>query len=113
MKFIKQKVEATGSSSQRLVKSILDGEITEKISPSPTGLPEQRHRAGSTPTHNIVGTFLHTNKDKGGSRRMGKKIFFWTSESDRYSLIDYPYSYILKEFSYTYNDLKFSMMLGA
>ncbi|KAI5020673.1 hypothetical protein ZWY2020_045561 [Hordeum vulgare] len=89
MKFIKQKVEASGSSSQRLVKSILDEEITEKISPSPTDLPEQRHRAGSTPTNNIVGTFLHTNKDKGDSRRMGKKIFFWTSESDRKLLMAY------------------------
>lgn len=66
LKFIKQKIEASGSSSQRSGKSILDEETTERISPSSTGLPEQRYRTGNTPTCNI-GTPLHTNKDSESS----------------------------------------------
>lgn len=103
MKFIKQKVEASGSSSQRSAKSILDKEVTERISPSSSGRPGQCYRNGSTPTYDI-GTPLHTNKDMESSplisqstllskRCMGKKRFFWTSESDRYSLTDHPFSY--------------------
>ncbi|XP_071676455.1 uncharacterized protein [Lolium perenne] len=92
MNFIKQKVEASGSSSQRLGKSILDEEATERISPSFSGIPEKLDQTGSTP--------LHTNKDNESSplvsrytlltkRCMGKKKTFWTSESDRKLLMIY------------------------
>lgn len=103
MKFIKQKLEASVSSSQRSAKFILDKEVTEKISPSSSGRPGQSYRNASTPTYDI-GIPLHTNKDMENSplitqstllskRCMGKKKFFWTSESDRYSLTDHPFCY--------------------
>lgn len=119
MKFIKQKFEAGGSSSQRSAKpildkevterispsaeSILDKEVTERISPSSSDHPGQCYRNGTTPTYDI-GTPLHTNKDIESrplisqstllsKRCMGKKRFFWTSESDRYSLTEHPFSY--------------------
>ncbi|KAK8454171.1 hypothetical protein SEVIR_5G408501v4 [Setaria viridis] len=67
MKFIKQKVEARGSAEQSSAQSILDEEITEKISPSSTDSPEQRYmlvsRTDSTPTC-YTDTPSHTNKDK-------------------------------------------------
>lgn len=104
MKFIKQKVEASGSSSQRSAKSLLNKEVTERISPPSSAQPGHCCRNGSTRTYDI-GTPLHTNEDMESSplisqstllvskRCMGKKNFFWTSESDRYSLIDHPFSY--------------------
>ncbi|KAL6846714.1 hypothetical protein ACP4OV_024162 [Aristida adscensionis] len=66
MKFLKRKVEVHGSAEQRSVQSILD-EVSERISPSSTNLPEQCDllvsRTGSTPTCHIH-TPLHTNEDK-------------------------------------------------
>ncbi|KAJ1286504.1 hypothetical protein BS78_03G357100, partial [Paspalum vaginatum] len=96
MKFIKRKI-ASGSSSQRSSQSILDEEIGERISPSSTGLPEH-YLIGSIPTCS-VDTPLHTNKDESSpliiqstllkKRCIGKKISFWTPESDRKLLMKY------------------------
>ncbi|XP_021318584.1 uncharacterized protein LOC8072962 isoform X4 [Sorghum bicolor] len=100
MKFIKQKVEASGSSSQRSAKSLLNKEVTERISPPSSAQPGHCCRNGSTRTYDI-GTPLHTNEDMESSplisqstllvskRCMGKKNFFWTSESDRKLLMIY------------------------
>ncbi|KAF0902551.1 hypothetical protein E2562_018050 [Oryza meyeriana var. granulata] len=103
MNFIKQKVEASGSAEQRSAQSVLDEEITKRISPTSTDLPEQRYqlvsRTGSTPTC-YIDTPLNTNNDKESSplisqstllrkRCMRKKNSFWTPQSDRKLLMIY------------------------
>ncbi|KAK8452919.1 hypothetical protein SEVIR_5G197500v4 [Setaria viridis] len=96
MKFTKQKVEASGSDEQRSAQSILDEEVTERISPTST----DRLRCLLVSGTGSTGSSMHTNKDKESSplisqstllrkKNTGKKNSFWTSESDRKLLMIY------------------------
>ncbi|KAG8079855.1 hypothetical protein GUJ93_ZPchr0007g5497 [Zizania palustris] len=111
LKFVKQKVEDSGSAEQRSTQSIPNEEVSEIISPS-TDLPEQHYRlvckTGSTHTYHIDSP-VHTDEDKESSpmisqstlvrrcmrsskkkgRCMEQKKFFWTYESDRKLLMIY------------------------
>lgn len=92
MKFLKQKVQASGSVEQISNEATLDEEVPDTIYSSPTDQTNQSDqpvsRTGSTSTH-------HADEDKESSpvisrsailRKscMRSKRFLWTYESDRY-----------------------------
>ncbi|EEE64746.1 hypothetical protein OsJ_19602 [Oryza sativa Japonica Group] len=70
LKFIKQKVEASGSAQQRSSQSIPNEEVPERIFLSSPDLPEQHYlpvsKTSSTPTYHIDSP-VHTDEDKESS----------------------------------------------
>ncbi|XP_062222673.1 uncharacterized protein LOC133921705 isoform X2 [Phragmites australis] len=106
LKFIKRKVQASGSAEQISDQSTLAEEVPDRISPSPTELKDQSDmlvsRSGSTSKY-------LADEDKESSpmisrstilrkSHMRSKRFLWTYESDRKLLIIY---------------IRFRAMLGA
>uniref|UniRef100_A0A0E0L5X7 Uncharacterized protein n=1 Tax=Oryza punctata TaxID=4537 RepID=A0A0E0L5X7_ORYPU len=110
LKFIKQKVKASGSAQQRSSQSIPNEEVTERISLSYPDLPEHLpvSKTSRTPTYHIDSA-VHTDEDnesspminrsnlvrrcmessKNKGKIMKEKKIFWTYESDRKLLMIY------------------------
>ncbi|KAL5208740.1 hypothetical protein ABZP36_033175 [Zizania latifolia] len=109
LNFIKQNVEASGSTELKSAQSILDEEESEIISPSSNDLHEQRYllssRTGGTSTCHID-SLLRADEDKVNSPRISRsnilrrscmrgKRFVWTYDSDRKLLMTYTRSRVI------------------